>query len=240
MVEIAQIRGTGRFATGLQRFLHRALPLPGTRPFATAEEAGTALQPLTKEIGVARCRAALAALVSEFNRLNGDVESDRDWSPTPGSEEDISPDRDVSSAFVEGTEAAATASASLEFELALDEVDDGRTGRADEDEPESYDISLTETADAVGEPALGRAAQSCGRPGRNARTGAGPVCAGPRRPGAALRPWQRFVIRTDVSRAGGDQCIDVRRSRRRSSCPVTEEPVRDAPEMALFTCGARA
>lgn len=65
-VEIAQLRGSARFATALQRFFERALPLPARRIYATADEALAAVQELvTAEMGVGRCRRALTALVRD-------------------------------------------------------------------------------------------------------------------------------------------------------------------------------
>jgi hypothetical protein len=69
VVEIAQISGTAQFATALHQFLRRTLPLPGRRPYATADEAATALRNLAREIGIPRCRAALAAFVDDTNRM---------------------------------------------------------------------------------------------------------------------------------------------------------------------------
>jgi len=68
VVEIAQIRGSAKFATGLQRFLERTLPLPGRKPYASADEAATELRQLAREIGADRCRAALVAFVDDMNR----------------------------------------------------------------------------------------------------------------------------------------------------------------------------
>ena len=65
-VEIAQLRGSARFATALQRFFERALPLPSRRIYATADEAAAAVQDLvTAEMGVERCRTALIAVVRD-------------------------------------------------------------------------------------------------------------------------------------------------------------------------------
>ncbi len=68
IVEIAHIRGGEAFGTGVQRFLQRALPLPGSRPFPGAEEAGIAVRQIAREIGLSECRAALAVFVAEGNR----------------------------------------------------------------------------------------------------------------------------------------------------------------------------
>jgi hypothetical protein len=62
-VEIAQIRGSVTFSVNLQRFLQRALPLPGRRPYLTIEAALQDVQPLANAIGEETCRAALAEFV---------------------------------------------------------------------------------------------------------------------------------------------------------------------------------
>ena len=73
VIEIAQIRGGDRFASGLQTFLSRTLPLPTQDPHATAEAAAAEVQQVAGEIGVARCRAALAAFVGDMNRVLADT-----------------------------------------------------------------------------------------------------------------------------------------------------------------------
>lgn len=65
-VEIAQLRGSARFATALQRFFERALPLPARHAYADADEASAAVQELVAaEMGIERCRTALAGLVRD-------------------------------------------------------------------------------------------------------------------------------------------------------------------------------
>jgi hypothetical protein len=73
VIEIAQIRGGDRFASGLQTFLSRTLPLPTQDPHASAEAAASEVQQVAGEIGVARCRAALAAFVGDMNRVLADT-----------------------------------------------------------------------------------------------------------------------------------------------------------------------
>ncbi len=73
VIEIAQIRGGDRFAAGLQAFLSRTLPLPSQDPHASAEAAAAEVQQVAGEIGVARCRAALAAFVGDMNRVLADT-----------------------------------------------------------------------------------------------------------------------------------------------------------------------
>ena len=123
VVDIAQIRGTARFATGLQRFLHRALSLPGSRPFLNAEEAGTVLRQLAREIGVTSCRTALASFVSEFNRVRELEETAADWErPSVGAAE-AAMDGWLSEAPPgDATDAAKDVSASMEVEITLDDV----------------------------------------------------------------------------------------------------------------------
>ena len=81
--EVAQIRGTSAFATGLQRFLQRSLPIPGRRPYATADEAVNDVRQLVRrEIGVDVCRQAVidfaAQMDGEFSGDTADNDSSHD------------------------------------------------------------------------------------------------------------------------------------------------------------------
>lgn len=132
MVEIAQIRGSQPFAAGIERFLHRALLLPGSAPFTGAEEAADAVRRIAAEIGDSECRAALAAFSADSHRA-------REQPPLPAlvdhlaevvSFEVICPvEEPVEDTFGEPEidvavgAAARAASAALEFEVPLD-VDD--------------------------------------------------------------------------------------------------------------------
>jgi PEGA domain-containing protein len=69
VIEIAQIRGSGQFASGLESFLHRTLPLAGRKPHANAAEAAAEVRHIAKEIGVSRCRTALTAFAEDMNRV---------------------------------------------------------------------------------------------------------------------------------------------------------------------------
>ncbi len=77
VIEIAQIRGSSRFASDLHKFLHRALPIPARRAFASAEEAAVEVRQVAREIGMARCRAALTAFVGDMNRVMSDAREPR-------------------------------------------------------------------------------------------------------------------------------------------------------------------
>jgi hypothetical protein len=74
VVEIAQIRGSARFASGLHKFLQRTLPIPGRKAYASADEAATELRQLAREIGIERCGTALVAFVADMNRHLGAVD----------------------------------------------------------------------------------------------------------------------------------------------------------------------
>ncbi len=83
VIEVAQIRGSSAFATGLQRFLQRALPIPGRRPYASADEAVDDVRQLVRrEIGVDVCRQAVidfaAQMDGEFSGDATDNESSHD------------------------------------------------------------------------------------------------------------------------------------------------------------------
>jgi hypothetical protein len=76
--EIAQIRGSAEFASGLEAYLHRTLPLATAQPHSSAAEAAAEVRQVAREIGVSRCSAALAAFVADMNRL---LAEDRDEAP---------------------------------------------------------------------------------------------------------------------------------------------------------------
>lgn len=73
VIEIAQIRGSAAFASGLEAFLARTLPLSTQRPHGSAVEAAGEVRLVAREIGVARCRAALTAFVGDMNRVLADA-----------------------------------------------------------------------------------------------------------------------------------------------------------------------
>jgi hypothetical protein len=62
-IEIAQIRGNVSFAVNFQRFLQRALPLPGRRPYPTLDAALHDVRQLAEAIGIDLCRASIAECV---------------------------------------------------------------------------------------------------------------------------------------------------------------------------------
>ena len=69
VVEIAQIRGSAAFATGMQRFFERALPLSGRVAFASAEQAATELKLIAdREMGTSACREALSTFITVMGR----------------------------------------------------------------------------------------------------------------------------------------------------------------------------
>ena len=63
VIEIAQIRSNVSFAVNLQRFLQRALPLPGRRPYQTIDAALHDVRQLASGIGVELCKTSLADFV---------------------------------------------------------------------------------------------------------------------------------------------------------------------------------
>ena len=69
-VEVAQIRGSSGFAGSLQKFFQRALPLPGRRPFASADEAASDLRQLVRrDIGLDVCRRAVVDFVAQMDAV---------------------------------------------------------------------------------------------------------------------------------------------------------------------------
>ena len=72
VIEVAQIRGSATFATGLQRFLQRSLPLPGRRPYASADEALSDVRQLVRrDIGVDVCRQAVVDFATQMDAAFG-------------------------------------------------------------------------------------------------------------------------------------------------------------------------
>lgn len=68
VVDIAQISGSTRLASRLQTILERTLPLPTGRPYASAGEAAAEVRQLAQEVGIPRCREALAAFIDGVGR----------------------------------------------------------------------------------------------------------------------------------------------------------------------------
>ena len=72
VLEVAQIRGSHLFATALHRLLERSLPLPGRRPFASADELANEVRLLLRrEIGTDVCRQALLDFVAQMEASAG-------------------------------------------------------------------------------------------------------------------------------------------------------------------------
>lgn len=68
VVEVAQIRGSHVFANSLQRQFQRSLPLPGRRPFSSAEELANEIRLLLRrEIGAEVCRQALIEFTEQMD-----------------------------------------------------------------------------------------------------------------------------------------------------------------------------
>lgn len=77
VIEVAQIRGSAAFAAGLQRFLQRSLPLPGRRPYASADEAVSDVRQLVRrDIGVDVCRQAVVDFAIQMDTAFGTPPAD--------------------------------------------------------------------------------------------------------------------------------------------------------------------
>jgi PEGA domain len=150
VVDVAQIRGSGAFASGFQRILQRSLPISGSRPYAAAEEMTSDLRMLVRrEIGVDACRASLVDFVERMDAafaLTPSIDEDGrppSWQHENKTQRITSPAIEVAfddvdafgfdpasiEAVVEPEAAEATASAvdddedgELEFEISLDEI----------------------------------------------------------------------------------------------------------------------
>ena len=129
VIEVAQIRGSSAFAIGLQRFLQRSLPIPGRRPYATADEAVSDVrQLLRKEIGVDVCRQAVIDFATQmdgaFSADGSDSESslhDLSAQRNPAAHSPRVPELDE---FLESFEAPSQADAEVEPRVAHTPADD--------------------------------------------------------------------------------------------------------------------
>ncbi len=66
-IEIAQLRGTVAFAIAWQRFLQRALPLPGRRPYESLDAGLRDVRQLASAIGGDMCGTSLAEFARQMN-----------------------------------------------------------------------------------------------------------------------------------------------------------------------------
>lgn len=66
-IEVAQIRGSAAFASGLQNFFERALPLPDRRPYGAADNALIELRDAASELGLQECRRALVDFIEQMD-----------------------------------------------------------------------------------------------------------------------------------------------------------------------------
>ena len=136
VIEVAQIRGSSAFATGLQRFLQRSLPIPGRRPYATADEAVSDVRQLVRrEIGVDVCRQAVIDFATQMDGAFSDATDhessldDRSARRNPAAHSPRVPELDE---FLESFEAPRQADAAvestnddaIETELTFDNLED--------------------------------------------------------------------------------------------------------------------
>ena len=146
VVEVAQIRGSSAFAGGLQRILQRLLPLPGRRPYETAEEAVADLrQLLRREMGADVCQKALLEFIQQLHpaqpvSLLSDDETLEQESPVDFLEE---PDEDEAP----GQESPGQESI-VEFELDLDGHVERREDRPTDDDV--YELSSDDLNEEFG------------------------------------------------------------------------------------------
>ena len=129
VVDIAQIRATTEFATALQRFLQRSLPIAGRRPYTAADDALIDLRDLARTIGIDVCRRALADFIEQMESGGEHAAADSDRSAAEygydfGGDETF--DADASADTEDGD--------GIELDLDLDE-------RTAADEDTIYDLS---------------------------------------------------------------------------------------------------
>jgi hypothetical protein len=97
VAEVAQIRGSNLFATSLQRLLQRALPLPGRRPYESADELANEIRLLLRrEVGAEVCRQALLDFAEQMDTAaTAAAASDEYDSPGTAGRRDFGLDDDV-------------------------------------------------------------------------------------------------------------------------------------------------
>jgi len=79
VAEVAQIRGSSAFASGLQRLLQRALPIAGAQTAVTADELASDIRLLLRrEIGVDVCRQALVDFTEQMDAAFADARAAAD------------------------------------------------------------------------------------------------------------------------------------------------------------------
>ena len=126
VVEVAQIRASTEFASGLQRFFQHSLPLPGRRPYTTVDDALIAVRDLARQLGLDVCRRALLEFIEQQDGDTHTVPSGFSYQPAEGYE------FDTDETYESGTNG------------------DGTTeGDTDED---PFEVDLDRHLDAVAEP----------------------------------------------------------------------------------------
>jgi hypothetical protein len=139
--EVAQIRGSSEFATGLQVFLHRALPLPNRHPYASADDALIDLRELATELGIHVCRRALVDFIEQMDPSGG-----QDSAPVAGAQDDTSFVEEVSPApAIAKPHPGLFIDLPAEFELV--DVEDEHEDDQDPDEAEDAEIHLDSLVD---------------------------------------------------------------------------------------------
>jgi hypothetical protein len=137
VLDVAMIRGTADFAAGLQTFLQRALPLPSSRPYTSADEALFDLRELADELGPDVCRRALVDFIEQMEGVgHADVDGDEEGGAADGWD----------------TAAPSADDLAEELDLAVDEDDEMfemevQAADPDDLEPAIYDLSSPELTD---------------------------------------------------------------------------------------------
>ena len=147
VIEVAQIRGSSGFAGGFQRVLQRCLPLPGRRPYATAEEAAADLRQLARrEIGLDQCRKALADFVRQMtgDDMSAVLAPEAHEADEELSEETLQLLTELEAAESEQEHSQEETGDAFEFDLDLDAHVE--TGRSPAPEDEVYELSVADVA----------------------------------------------------------------------------------------------
>ena len=134
VVDIAQIRSTTSFAIGVEEFFERALPVPSSKPYTSADDALFDVRQLANELGAQGCRRALVDFIEQME------------SPAPAAAE---PEPDGLAAEIE-TYASAAHVSSLDAAETEPDLSGGVEAEIDLDdlvEPTPYDMTASAAID---------------------------------------------------------------------------------------------
>jgi PEGA domain-containing protein len=142
VVDIAQIRSTTSFAIGIEEFFERALPVPSSRPYTSADDALFDVRQLANELGAQGCRRALVDFIEQMESPAPAVAESEADGPAADIETYAA---DPHGSSLTGAETAPDLTAGVEAEIDLDDLveptpyDMTASGAIDLDQPSAID-----------------------------------------------------------------------------------------------------